>query len=68
MSDNTKFISLEDEILLRRAIRIAYEHEGWIGIYHVMGELSRSLEIAAEVALEINQEEEKKKKREDHGA
>ena len=60
MSEHTKFISLEDEILLRRTIRIAYEHEGWLGLYHIMGELSRSLEIAAEVALEINKEEEKK--------
>lgn len=68
MSDNIKFISLEDEIILRRAIRIAYEHEGWTGIYQIMGEMSRSLEITAEIALEINDEEAKKKKGEDHGA
>lgn len=55
------FIGLEDEIILRRAIRVAYEHEGWEGLYKVMGELSQSLQIAAEVALEINEEEKKKR-------
>jgi len=61
------FINLEDEIDLRRAIRAAYKHEGWEGIYKVMGELSQSLQIAAEVALEIT-EEEKKERGEQHGA
>jgi len=62
VADPKKFISLEDEIILRRAVRIAYEHEGWIGLYHCLGEMSRSLEIAAEVAMEIYVEEEKKKR------
>lgn len=62
MPEPIKFISLEDEIILRRAIRIAYEHEGWVGLYHCMGEMSRSLEICAEVAMEIYNEEEKRKR------
>lgn len=61
MSDKYTFIKLEDEILLRRAIRIAYEHEGMAGIYMIMGELSRSVEIAAEVAKEILDEDQKKR-------
>jgi hypothetical protein len=55
------FIGLEDEIDLRRSIRAAYKHEGWVGLYKVMGELSQSLQIVAEVALEINDEEKKEK-------
>lgn len=64
MAEPIKFITLEEEILLRRAIRIAYEHEGWIGLYHIVGEMTRSLEIAAEVSLEIHEEELKKRKNE----
>jgi len=55
-----KFISLEDEIILRRAVRIAYKHEGWAGIYRCIGEMYRSIQIIAEVALEINADEGKK--------
>lgn len=62
MAEPKKFISLEDEIILRRAVRIAYEHEGWVGLYQCLGEMSRSLEITAEVAMEIYVEEEKKKR------
>lgn len=60
MSERYKFIGLEDEIILRRAVRVAFEHEGWVGLFKCMGEMSRSLEIVSEVALEINAEEEKK--------
>jgi len=60
MSDQYKFISLEDEIDLRRSIRAVYKHEGMMGIYKCMGELSRSLEIIGEVALEIITDDEKK--------
>jgi len=56
---NNPFISLEDEIDLRRGIRAAYKHEGWVGLYKIMGELSQGLQIAAEVALEISDEEKK---------
>jgi hypothetical protein len=56
-----KFISLEDEITLRRAIRVAYNHEGMIGVYQCLGEMARSLEIGAEVAQELLAEEDKKK-------
>lgn len=52
MSDY-KFISLEDEIQLRISLRAVYKHEGMVGIYKCMGELSRSLEICGEIALEI---------------
>jgi hypothetical protein len=55
------FIGLEDEIDLRRAVKAAYKHEGWVGLYRVMGELSQSLQIVAEVALEISEEEKKDK-------
>jgi hypothetical protein len=54
-----KFINLEDEIMLRRSIRAAYRHEGWPGLYHIIGELSRSLEIVSDVILEIHNEEQK---------
>ena len=57
---NNKFIGLEDEITLRRSIRAVYRHEGLIGIYTVIGELARSLEIVGEVATEILEEEENK--------
>ena len=60
MSEQHKFIGLEDEITLRRAIRAVYKHEGWPGIFHTMGELARSLEIVGEVAKEIDEEEKKK--------
>ena len=56
---NNPFLDLEAEIDLRRAIKAAYKHEGWVGIYRVQGELTQSLKIAAEVALEIVQEEKK---------
>ncbi len=60
MTDKYKFIGLEDEIALRMAVRATYKHEGMVGIYKCMGELSRSLEIVGEVALEILTDEEKK--------
>lgn len=59
--NNNFFISLEDEIDLRRSIRATYKHEGWQGIYQVMGELARSLQIVGEIATEIYEEEEKNK-------
>lgn len=54
-----RFISLEDEILLRRALRVTYNHEGIVGIYRSMGELNAELKVAAEVAREILEEESK---------
>ena len=54
-----KFIGLEDEIELRRAVRATFKHEGWVGIFQCMGELSRSLEIVGEVAQEIDEEQRK---------
>lgn len=59
MSD--KFIGLEDEIQLRLSLRVAYKHEGIIGLYKIMGELGQSLEIVAEFTQEILEEEEKNK-------
>jgi hypothetical protein len=56
-----QFIGLEDEIILRRAVRIAYQHEGMVGVYRCMGEMNRSLQIVAEVAKELLEEEDKKK-------
>lgn len=61
MSDY-KFISLEEEIALRVAIRQIYKHEGLIGVFTAMGEIGRSLEIFGEVAKELLDEEEKKNK------
>jgi hypothetical protein len=58
MSDY-KFISLEDEIDLRRSVRAVFKHEGWVGVLKCMGEISRSLEIVAEVAQEIDADERK---------
>jgi hypothetical protein len=60
MSDPYKFIKLEDEIMLRRSVKAAFAHEGWPGLYMIMGELSRSLEIVGEVAIELLEEENKK--------
>lgn len=54
------FISLEDEIILRRAIRATYKHEGIQGIYQVLGELAQSMQIVSEIAEEILAEEDKK--------
>jgi hypothetical protein len=56
-----KFIGLEDEITLRRAVRAVYKHEGWDGIFKCAGELARSLEIVCEVAKEIDDEEQQNK-------
>ncbi|MGH7974859.1 MAG: hypothetical protein ACREBR_04990 [bacterium] len=61
MNDPYKFICLEDEIILRRAVRVAYEHEGMVGVYKCMGEMARSLEIVAEMAQELLDEERKAK-------
>ena len=58
---NKKFISLEDEITLRLAVRAAYKHEGMTGVYQAMGEAARGLEIIGEVALELLEEEKKGK-------
>ncbi len=55
------FICLEDEIILRRSIRAVYKHEGVQGIYQVLGELGRSMQIVLEVFKEIINEEEKNK-------
>jgi hypothetical protein len=56
------FISLEDEIMLRRAVRSVYQNEGLVGVFTAMGELARSLEIFGEVAKELIDEEDKNKK------
>ena len=66
MPENHKFISLEDEILLRRALHMTYKHEGMAGIYACMGELNRSLQITSEVGLELLAEEEKKRSKGDN--
>lgn len=58
MSDY-KFISLEDEIDLRRSVRAVYKHEGLEGLFKVMGELAQSLEIVGQLAEEIIKEENK---------
>lgn len=54
------FICLEDEITLRRAFRSVYKNEGMTGVYQAMGELVTSLKIAAEIAKELLEEENKK--------
>lgn len=59
MSEPRRFISLEDEITLRRAVRMAYKHEGMAGVYKCMGELNHQLKIVAEIARELLEEEEK---------
>ena len=61
MPIDPKFISLEDEIDLRRSVRATYKHEGMVGVYRCMGELARSLEIVGEITLEILTEEGKGK-------
>jgi len=58
-----RFIGLEDEIILRRALRQTYKHEGMVGLFKCMGELNDSLRIAAEVTKEILEEEQKNKGR-----
>lgn len=60
MSEPFKFIELEDEIMLRRAVRKTYKHEGMIGIYKCLGELQQSIMIVSDVALEMLAEEKKK--------
>ena len=54
------FINLEEEIQLRLSIRAAFKHEGWIGMFKIMGELSQSLQIVVQVAQELMEEENKK--------
>jgi len=61
MNKPHKFIGLEDEIMLRRAIRAVYENEGMIGIYQCMGELAKSLEIVGQMVQEILDDQVKKK-------
>jgi hypothetical protein len=56
-----KFIGIEDEVDLRRSLRAAYNHEGIIGIFTIMGELSAALKITGEMAQELLDEEEKNK-------
>lgn len=56
-----KFLSLEDEIQLRLAVRSVYRNEGIEGVFTSMGELAHALEIVGTVAQEIIEEEEKKK-------
>ncbi len=60
MAEPNPFNKLEDEIILRRALRSVYEHEGMIGIYACMAELNRSLSITTQYALELLKEEDKK--------
>jgi hypothetical protein len=54
------FISLEDEIDLRRSIRAVHKHEGMEGMYTVMGELAKALEIVSEMAQTLLDEEKSK--------
>lgn len=63
----SKFIGLEDEIELRRAVRSVHRHEGIEGVYQCMGEMSRALEIVMEVARELVEDEEKHKDEEKNG-
>jgi len=53
------FIPLEDEIILRRAVRSVYANEGMTGVYQSLGEMGRAMQIVAEVAKEIVEEEKK---------
>jgi hypothetical protein len=66
MPDN-KFITLEQEIDLRRSIREVHKTEGMVGVYQVMGEVAASLEIVSEMAQELLAEEEKNRKGDNHG-
>ncbi len=52
-----RFISLENEILLRRALRMTYKHEGLQGLILCMGEMNDGIRITAEVMKEILEEE-----------
>lgn len=52
-----KFIGLEDEISIRRAVRQAYKHEGRNGIFKCIGEASDWLHIVLEVSQDILDEE-----------
>lgn len=56
-----RFISLEDEILFRRALHNTYKHEGMVGIYKCLGEMNAAMKITAEVARELLAEEAKRK-------
>jgi hypothetical protein len=56
-----KFIPLEDEIILRRAVRSVFENEGMAGVFISLGEMARAMQIVAEVTKDIIEEEEKKK-------
>lgn len=58
---NNPFISLEDEIQFRLSLRAAYKHEGLTGLYQIMGELSQSLQIVAELTQELMNGEERNK-------
>lgn len=58
---NKKFISLEDEIEIRRSIRAVYKLEGMMGVYEVMGEIAASLEIVSMMAQELLADEDKKR-------
>jgi hypothetical protein len=52
------FIGLEDEITLRRSVRAVFKHEGVQGIFQVLGELARSMQIVIETFRDIVDEEE----------
>lgn len=52
-----RFISLEEEIIFRRALRVTYENEGMEGLFKCMGELNQMTKITAELIKEIDDEE-----------
>lgn len=54
-----RFISLEDEIELRMKVRQVYKTEGIQGVIQILGELSSSIEIIAELAQELIKDEQK---------
>lgn len=60
--NNNLFISLEDEIQLRLAVRSVYLNEGMVGVLQSLGEMSRAMQIILEIAKEINEENENKNK------
>lgn len=57
MAQPLRFLSLEDEIILRRALRMTYKHEGMEGLFKCIGELNDSILIIAQLAKEILEEE-----------
>ena len=59
--DNPKsFLSLEDEIDLRRSIRKIYATEGMDGVLMAMGEIAQSLSIFGDMLQELGEDAKKR--------